>query len=154
MASAWVENGPIALPSRGLAYGAGVMLLMFAVLGVGLGFQASLRRSSGPDLDSASSLGAGKDDALIAKPIVDLAPPPAAADADKDGADAADDEADKADALAAQTAVAQAIQAKAAKDGGNIDDVLTSPTEKPPGATKGPADEAPPGAPLKSEVPF
>lgn len=151
MASAWVGNGPIALPPRGVAYGAGVAVVLFAMLGVGLGFQAAWRKAAAPDLDAASSAGAGKDDALTARPIVDLAPPAAAPDAAKDGAD---DAADKADALAAQTAVAQAIQAKAAKDGGNIDDVLTSPTEKPPTVAKGVADEAAPGVPVKSDVPF
>ncbi len=153
MASAWVGNGPIALPSRGLAYGAGVAVVLFAMLGVGLGFQAAWRKSAAPDLDAASSAGAGKDDALTARPIVDLAPPAAAPDTAKDDAEA-DNEADKADALAAQTAAAQAIQAKAAKDGGSIDDVLTSPTEKPPTVAKGGADEAPPGVPVKSDVPF
>ncbi len=153
MASAWVGNGPIALPSRGVAYGAGLAVVLFAMLGVGLGFQAALRKGAAPDLDAASSPGTGKDDALTAKPIVDLAPPTAVPDEAKDGA-AADDEADKADALAAQTAAAQAIQAKAAKAGGDIDDVLTSPTEKPPAVTKGAADEAPPGVPVKSDVPF
>lgn len=151
MASAWVGDGPIALPSRGIVYGAGVAVALFAMLGVGLGFQAAWRKSAAPDLDAASSAGAGKDDALTARPIVDLAPPTAAPDTAKD---AADDEADKADALAAQTAAAQAIQAKTAKDGGSIDDVLTSPTEKPPAVTKGAADEAPPGVPVKSDVPF
>ncbi len=151
MTSAWIGNGPIALPSRGVAYGAGVAVVLFAMLGVGLGFQAAWRKGAAPDLDAASSAGAGKDDALTARPIVDLAPPTAAPDAAKDGAD---DEADKVDALAAQTAAAQAIQAKTAKGEGDIDDVLTSPTEKPPAVAKGAADEAPPGVPVKSDVPF
>jgi hypothetical protein len=92
------------------------------------------------------------DDALTARPIVDLAPPTAAPTEGKD--DGGDDEADKADALAAQTAAAQAIQAKPSASGGNIDDVLASPTEKPPSGAKGGADEAPPGTPVKSDVPF
>jgi hypothetical protein len=127
-------------------------VVLFAVLGVGAGFEAAARRSAGPELDAASGAGA-KDDALVAKPIVDLAPPTPAPEAAKDdSADAAD--ASKADDLAAQTAAAQAIQAKPANAGGDIDQVLTSPTEKPPSTTAKGADEAPPGAPVKSDVPF
>ncbi len=153
MASAWTENGPISLPSRTVAYGAGLAVVLFAVLGVGAGFEAASRRGGGPELDAAAEAGA-KDDALIAKPIVDLAPPAAAPEATKDDADKADADADKADALAAQTAAAQAIQAKPATAGGNIDEVLASPTEKPVATPAKGADEAPPGAPVKSDVPF
>jgi hypothetical protein len=153
MASAWTENGPISLPSRALAYGAGLAVVLFAVLGATAGYEAAFRRSGGPELDAAAEAGA-KDDALIAKPIVDLAPPTPAPEAAKDTSDDADAEAAKADALAAQTAAAQAIQAKPANAGGNIDEVLASPTEKPPSTTGKGADEAPPGAPVKSDVPF
>jgi hypothetical protein len=153
MAGAWIENGPISLPSRPLAYSAGVAVVLLAVLGVGAGYEAAFRRSAGPDLDAASGVGV-KDDALIAKPIVDLTPPAPAPEATKDDSDKADADAAKADDLAAQTAAAQAIQAKPANAGGNIDEVLTSPTEKPPAATGKGADEAPPGAPVKSDVPF
>ena|SRR5579859_474513 len=153
MANAWTDNGPISLPSRPLAYGAGLAVMLFAVLGVGAGFEAAFHRSGGPELDAAAEAGA-KDDALIAKPIVDLAPPTPAPEAAKDTSDDADAEAAKADALAAQTAAAQAIQAKPANAGGNIDEVLASPTEKPPTTTTKGADEAPPGAPVKSDVPF
>jgi hypothetical protein len=152
MASAWTENGPISLPSRAIAYGAGLVVVLFALLGVGAGFEAASRRGGGPELDAASGAGA-KDDALIAKPIVDLAPPAPAPEANKDDSDDSDADA-KADALAAQTAAAQAIQAKPANAAGNIDEVLTSPTEKPPATPAKGADEAPPGAPVKSDVPF
>jgi len=153
MASAWTQNGPISLPSRTLAYGAGLAVVLFAVLGVGAGFEAASRRSAGPELDASAEAGA-KDDALIAKPIVDLAPPAPAPEAAKDADADADAEAAKADALAAQTAAAQAIQAKPANAGGNIDEVLASPTEKPVATPGKGADEAPPGAPVKSDVPF
>jgi hypothetical protein len=153
MARAWIENGPISLPSRALAYSAGLLVVVFAVLGVGAGFEAAFHRSAEPGL-GADSGAATKDGALVAKPIVDLAPPAPAAEAAKDDSDDTDTDADKADALAAQTAAAQAIQAKPAKSGGDIDEVLTSPTEKPPAATTNGADEAPPGAPVKSDVPF
>ena len=152
MASVWTENGPISLPSRALAYGAGLVVVVFAVLGVTMGFEAAFRRSAAPDLDAASGAGVGQGDALIAKPIVDLAPPTAAPEDKKDDSDDADDDAAKADALAAKTAAAQAIQAKPATAGGNIDDILTSASEKPPAPVKPSSDEAPP--PEKSDVPF
>ena len=51
--------------------------------------------------------------------------------------------------------MAQEIQAKPSKPGGDIDDILTSPNEKPPAQVKPAADEAPPpGAPVKTDVPF
>jgi hypothetical protein len=153
MASAWIENGPISLPSRTLAYGAGLVVVVFAVLGVGAGFEAAVRRGAEPGLDAASGAGA-RDDAAIAKPIVDLAPPAPPPEAAKDDSKDADADAAKADDLAAQTAAAQAIQAKPASAGGNIDQVLTSPNEKPPTTSAKGADEAPPGAPVKSDVPF
>jgi hypothetical protein len=153
MANAWTENGPISLPSHRLAYGAGLVVVVFAVLGLGMGFQAALRKVSAPELGGVADQGSGKDDALAAKPIVDLAPPPAAPKTDK-AADPDADAAAKADALAAQTAAAQAIQAKPSKAGGDIDDVLASPTEKPPSQIKSAPDEAPPGTPVKSDVPF
>jgi len=151
MASAWTDTSPISLPSRPLVYGASVVVIVFAVLGASLGFQAAFRKASAAEVDTAGESG-GRDDAVAARPIVDLAPPPPAPVANKADTDDADDA--KADALAAQTAAAQAIQAKPSKSGGDIDDVLASPTEKPPTPTKAPADEAPPGTPVKSDVPF
>lgn len=152
MASAWTEDAPIALPNRSIAYGAGIAVLLLAVTGLGMGFETASRKAAAPELNGAAGPGV-KDDALIAKPIVDLAPPTAAPDANKDDSDDADDEKNDA-AIAAQTAAAQAIQSKPSKAGGDIDDVLTSPSEKPPAPAKAPADEAPPGAPVKSDVPF
>jgi len=153
MANAWTENGPISLPPRSMAYGAGLAVVLFAAVGMGLGLEAAVRRSAGPDVDAAANAGP-KDDALIAKPIVDLTPPAAAPEAAKNDEAASDDEDAKSEALAEKTAEAQAIQAKASKIGGNIDDVLASPTERPPAPVKGPSDEAPPGAPVKTDVPF
>ncbi len=148
MAGAWTRNEPISLPSRPLAYGAGLLVIVLAAAGAGLGFNAAWRKTVAPELSGVGQ-GTLRDDALIARPIVDLTPPapaPQAAKADSD------DDAAKADALDAQTAAAQAIQAKAT--GGDIDDVLASPTEKPPAPTKAATDEAPPGTPVKSDVPF
>jgi hypothetical protein len=153
MAVVWIENGPISVPARPLAYAAAVAVFLCALLGVGMGFEASFRRGGAPDADNISGQSARQDDALVAKPIVDLAPPTAAPAATQ--SDDQDDSADaKADALAAQTAAAQAIQAKPSKAGGDIDDVLASPTEKPPAPAKAAADESPPGTPVKSDVPF
>jgi hypothetical protein len=153
MASAWIENGPISLPPRSLAYGAGLAVLLFAAAGMGLGLEASVRRAAGPDAGSGGNPQAN-DDALIAKPIVELAPRTAAPEAAKNDTADADDEDAKSEALAEKTAAAQAIQARAANGGANIDDVLTSPTERPPPPTRAPADESAPGAPVKTDVPF
>jgi hypothetical protein len=153
MANAWTENGPISLPPRSMAYGAGLAVVLFAALGMGLGLEAAVRRGAGPDLDTAADTGP-KDDALIAKPIVDMTPPAAAPAAAKNADDESDDEDAKSEALAEKTAEAQAIQAKASRAGANIDDVLASPTERPPAPVKTPTDEAPPGAPVKTDVPF
>jgi hypothetical protein len=152
MASAWTENGPISLPSRPLVALAAIGVVAFAVMGAGMGFQAASRRGPAPEPGAARA--AGKDDALIARPIVDLAPPMAAPSTARDRSDDdADDEEAKAAALAAQTAAAQAIQAKPSAAAGDIDDVLASPTEKPPAAVKAP-DDATPAPPVKSDVPF
>ena len=63
MASAWTQNGPISLPSRTLAYGAGLAVVLFAALGATAGYEAAFRRSAGPELgavelvERASELG-------------------------------------------------------------------------------------------------
>jgi hypothetical protein len=152
MASGWIEHGPVSLPPRSLAYGAGAVVMLLAIAGVGLGFDAAWRRDAGPELNSTGP--ANRPGDLIAKPIVEIAPPTAAPDeAKSESDDSANDQA-KADALAAQTAAAQALQAKASAKG-DIDDIMTSPTERPPTPVKAPTDEAPPAtAPVKSDVPF
>jgi hypothetical protein len=130
-----------------------VVVAALAVAATGLGLSTALHKAVSPELSAGPGGAASKDDALIARPIVDLAPAPAAPDAGKnDQADSPDDA--KTDAIAAQTAAAQAIQAKPSQSGESIDDVLASPTEKPPPAVKGGANEAPPGVPVKSDVPF
>ncbi|HEY1926684.1 MAG TPA: hypothetical protein VGG92_04400 [Caulobacteraceae bacterium] len=149
MADSWIENGPVSLPPRALAYGAGAIVLVLAVVGGGLGFDAAWRRQAGPELNATGPANQPGD--LVAKPIVEIAPPAPAPEESKDE-DTADDQANdeaKADAL---TAAAQANQGKDAK--GDIDQIMTSPTEKPPAPVKAPP-EAPPGtAPVKSDVPF
>jgi len=153
MAYSWTENGPVSLPPKSIAYGVGALLLVLAVAGAGLGYRAALRQSGAPGL--ADDTADASDGTLIAKPIVDLPPPVAAPAPTEDKKPDADADKAKADALAAQTAAAQAIQAKPSKTAGNIDDILTSASEKPPAPAKPPADEAPPpGPPVKSDVPF
>ena len=150
MDSRWIENGPVSSPPRAVAYGAGALLVLAAIVGVGLGLQAASRPSAGPDIAAAHA----DADTLTARPLVDITPPtaaPASADArsDSSGADVA-----KADDLAAQTAKAQALQAKPTASPGDIDSIMTSATEKPPSTAKTGPDELPPNAPVKSDVPF
>lgn len=156
MSNSWIENGPVSLPPRWLAYTAGALMAVLAVAGVAIGARAAFRDSGAPDVGGASDI-ASDSSTLTARPIVQEPPPVAASDssddADKADSDAADQA--KADALAAKAAAAQQIQAKTAKGAGDIDDIMTSPTEKPPAAVKPATDEAPPpGAPVKTDVPF
>ena len=152
MPSSWVDHGPIALPPKSLVYGAATAVVLTAIVGLGLGFKAAWREAPIPGLDAGKSVAA--DGSLIAKPLVDIAPPVEPPDATKDAEaqEQADTDKEKADALAAE-AKARAVQAKTAKADGNIDEILTNKAEKPPAPVKAPADEAP-GAPVKSDVPF
>jgi hypothetical protein len=154
MASGWIGNGPVSLPPRSLAYGVGFALILLAAAGVGLGLRASWREAGAPELGGGEAGDAAGSDTLTAKPIVELPPPVAAADNSASNADADAVEDAKADALAAKTEAAQAVQAKPSKTGADIDDILTSTSEKPPAPAKPATDEAPPSAPVKSDVPF
>ena len=149
MTQAWTPDGPISLPPRTLAYGAGAVIAAMALVGIGLGFNASSRRSSAPGLEG-SGQAASADGAPIARPIVELPPPVTAANTDADAAasNATDAAADNIDA---QTAAAQAVQSKPSKAPADIDQILTSKTEKPPTSVKPSTDEAPP---VKTDVPF
>ncbi len=153
MVGAWTPNGPVSLPPRVLAYGAGLLILLMAAAGVGLGLRAASRSSGAPDLGAVVSDDAGQA-SLAARPIVQAPPPDAAADAN---ADANGDTADAAtgDNIAQKTAAAQEVQSKPAKSAGNIDEILASPTEKPPAPVKPTTDEAPPpSSPVSTDVPF
>ena len=147
MPNSWTAHQPIALPPRSLAYAAAALLGALVVFGVASGFLATLRQASAPGVGGEGAAQSA-DGALIAKPIVEIQAPTAAEPADAQ-ADKADASADAQD-IASQAAAAQAVQAKPSKAGGNIDDILTSPTEKPPAPVKAP-DEAPP---VKTDVPF
>jgi hypothetical protein len=142
MSGPWTENGPISLPTRPLAYGAGLVVIGFAVLGVSLGFQASFRRVAGPE--AGAERGTGPDDAIAARPIVDLSPTTTAPVADRRSADEPDsgdaDEETQPSANPADQAGPPSAAPEASAD-------KPSPPVKP-------ADEATPAPPVKSDVPF
>jgi hypothetical protein len=150
MVSVWTGQEPVSTPPKNLAYGAGAALIVLAFVGVGLGYKASLR---GGGSDSSGQVASADDSgALIAKPIVQLPTAPAASNTADNAADAEADNSDKADV---KTAEAQKIQATTSKSGPDIDQILTSPSERPTAPAKGAGDEAaPPGPPVKSDVPF
>ena len=156
MANAWMDNGPVSLPPRSLAYGAGAMIAAMAIVGAGMGFRAAWRAPSEPGSTLDSGRNATADGESIAHPIVEMPPPvaPAPDKADDAAADAATDAEVANESIARKAAAAQAVQSKPSSPSGNIDDILASPQEKPPAAVKSPTDEAPPTAPVKSDVPF
>lgn len=153
---AWIENGPVSLPTRPVITAVALAVGLAAVVGVGIGFRAGWRdggHSSIGGIDSADDTA----QAIPAKPLVDLptvtpqqtttAAPAANATADND-----DDE-DTND-IAEKTAAAQAVQSKPAQAGADIDDILTSSSEKPQAPAKPATDEDAPGSPVKGDVPF
>lgn len=152
LASGWIDNGPVSLPPRALAYGVGAALFLIAAAGAGLGWRAASRPPSGP----ADPNGAAAADAntLTARPLVDITPPAAARVAADDKSDSSDADSAKAADLAAQTAKAQALQAKPTGAPGDIDSIMTSASERPTAPAKKGPDEAPPPTPVKSDVPF
>jgi hypothetical protein len=157
MANTWSGAGPVSLPPKWLAYLAAVSIFVMAVVGVALGFRAAWRAPNEPGSASENGRGATADGELVAHPIVEMPPPAAPATTDKSdeaAADAATDAEVANASIASKTAAAQALQSKSSNASGNIDDILTSPQEKPPAPVKSAADEAPPTAPVKSDVPF
>ena len=156
MVNVWSGSGPVSVPARWLVYLAAVSIVILAIVGVGLGFRAAWRAPSEPGASSESGRNSSDDGELVAHPIVEMPPPVAPPAADK--SDAADDAATDAEVagetIASKTAAAQALQSKPSNPSGNIDDILTSPQEKPPAPVKSTTDEAPPSAPVKSDVPF
>ena len=157
MANTWINNGPVSLPPRSLAYAAGAMIVAMAFIGVGTGFRAAWRAPSEPRSTLESNRGATADGELIAHPIIEMPPASTASTSDKAddaAADAAVDAEVANESIASKTAAAQAVQSKPSSPSGNIDDILTSPQEKPPVPVKSAPEEAPPMAPVKSDVPF
>jgi|GEM_PF-3117568 len=157
MPNGWTGSGPVALPPRSLAYTAGGLIAVLAVVGLGMGFRAAWRAPAEPGSASDSSRNLNADGELTARPIIELPPPVTAATNDKvddAAADAATDAQVASESISSKSAAAQALQSKSSSQSGNIDDILTSPQEKPPAPVKSPTDEAPPAAPVKSDVPF
>ena len=148
----WTEHGPVSLPPRPVAYFAGAILIAAAIVGVGLGVHAGWRNDR-PALGS-SDQSSGVDGAIPARPLVELPPPPQQEAAANTASNATDsqDQAEDSNTIDVQTAAAQEVQSKPSKSNANIDDILTSSTEKPQAPAKPSTDEsAPPG---KSDVPF
>jgi hypothetical protein len=152
VATGWINHGPVSLPPRPLAYGVGAILFLTAAAGAGLGWRAASRPPSGPADPNAVT--AADANTLTARPLVDITPPVAAKVAADDKADSSDADSAKAADLAAQTAKAQALQAKPTGAPGDIDTIMTSASEKPLAPAKKGPDEAPPPTPVKSDVPF
>ena len=151
---AWIDNGPVSVPPTPVVVFVGVVICAAAIGGVGLGFKASWRDATRPTQGAlADTQAAGQ--AVLAQPIVELPQPqaaPVAANTLAAATNAARDADDSSD-IAEKTAAAQAVQSKPAQTPSNIDDILTSPSEKPQAPAKPSTDEAPPTAP-KSDVPF
>ena len=150
---AWIENGPVSVPTTPVVVTVGVVLAFAAALSVGFGVKASWREANRPARGDLDSQAAGQ--AIIAQPIVEL-PQPQAAPAANTLAAATNSakEADDSDDIAAKTAAAQAVQSKPAQNQADIDDILTSASERPQAPAKPSTDEAPPSGPVKSDVPF
>jgi hypothetical protein len=145
---AWTENGPVSVPSTPVVGFVAFLIGVAAIGGVGLGLKASWRDANRPAQGSVDTQASGQ--AILAQPIVEL-PQPQAAPVVAAATNAA--KADDSEDIAAKTAAAQAVQSKPAQSSGDIDDILTSSSEKPQAPAKPSTDEAPPTAP-KSDVPF
>jgi len=148
---AWIENGPVSVPPTPVVVFVGVVICAAAIAGVGLGFKGSWRDATRPAQGSLADAQAA-DQAVLAQPIVEL-PQPQAAPVPAAAATNTAKEADDSAVIAEKTAAAQAVQSKPAQTPSNIDDILTSPSEKPQAPAKPSTDEAPPTAP-QSDVPF
>lgn len=155
MASAWMERGPVSSPPRSLTYGVGALLVVLAFVGVGMGLRTAWRESGAPDLGGRTASSVADADTLIAKPIVELPTAPAAANVAENTADATAASDNTADAIDVKTAEAQRVQSTTSKSEPDIDQILASPNERPTAPSRQSGDEAaPPGPPVKSDVPF
>jgi hypothetical protein len=148
----WIENGPVSLPPRTVVTIAAALVFVAAAAGAGLGFHA-VWRGTGPslpgDVDQADI-----SQAVAARPIVELtptAPPPPPAEAAANTAKEEDADADDTNEIAAKTAAVQAAQSRTAETPANIDQLLTSSSEKPQAPVKPAQDE---DSAAKSDVPF
>ncbi len=144
----WTDHGPISLPPRTAVYGAALIIAVAGLAGVGVGFRASLREAGRPGL--AGAVSQPDDQAVLARPIVDIPSVEQQAAAANTASNAAAGEEAASNELAAKTAALQAAQSQPSQGGDNIDQMMASPTEKPQAPAKPILDEAPP----KSDVPF
>ncbi|HEY1750418.1 MAG TPA: hypothetical protein VGG29_04105 [Caulobacteraceae bacterium] len=153
---AWTDSGPVSVPSRGVVAVVAALIFIAGAAGVGFGLHATMR--TGPVI-AGSGDQALDSQAVAAQPIVELPPPPApapvaAAPSNAAVAKAADkDQADDND-VSAKTAAAQQAQSNPAQQHADVDDILTSQSEKPQAPAKPSTDESAPGTPGKSDVPF
>ena len=76
MTSAWIDNGPVSLPPRSLVVGAAAFIALAAVGGVALGLRAGWRDTSATSYADGTAKPTA-DDAIIARPIVEIAAPKA-----------------------------------------------------------------------------
>jgi len=155
---AWIDNGPVSLPPRWLAYTVGFLAVALAIGGVGVGFHTAWR--NGDRVSVGGGARAADDTAVAARPIVVLpemeqqaAAANAATATNTAAADDADDNDDETNSLASRSAAAQAVQSHVTMAGANIDDLNTSHTERPQAPAKPSADESAPSD-GKSDVPF
>jgi hypothetical protein len=152
---AWTHNGPVSVPPTPVVGFVAFAIGAAAIAAVGLGVRASWRDVSRPAAGEIDTQISGQ--AVAAQPIVEFAQPEAPAPAATNTAAAATNSAKAAadsEDIAAKTAAVQAVQSKPSQSTGNIDDILTSSSEKPQAPAKPSTDEAPPSAPPKSDVPF
>jgi hypothetical protein len=154
---AWIDDGPISLPTPSLTRLVSGVILVVALVGAGVGFRGAWRgdRTSFDVSDSQ-----GVDQATPARPIVEIqAAQQQAAASNAVAANSTannSEEADDSNAIAAKTEAVEEAQSKPASPPANIDQLLTSQSEKPQAPVKGSGDEGAPGAPDKgaNDVPF
>jgi|HubBroStandDraft_5_1064220.scaffolds.fasta_scaffold97667_2 hypothetical protein len=152
---AWTDRGPVSVPPNSVVVFIGLVMCAAAIGGVALGFKASWRDAKAPEQGLVDTQSSGQ--ATLAQPIVELPQPqaaPAPANVAVAASNSAKDDTDDSSDIAEKTAAAQAVQSKPAQASSNIDDILTSPSEKPQAPAKPSTDEAPPTTPPKSDVPF
>ncbi|MGH6957632.1 MAG: hypothetical protein ACREEW_13285 [Caulobacteraceae bacterium] len=151
---AWIENGPVSIPPKPVVRTVAVLVAVVALAGIGYGLREGWRdggRSAIGATDSTDDVAA----AVQAQPLVTLPPvePPAPSNAAPAANALADKDEDAANAIAEKTAAAQAAQSKPAQSVPDIDDILTSSSEKPQAPAKGSGDQSGAGS-AKNEVPF
>jgi len=153
---AWIQNGPVSVPPTPVVGFVAFTIGAAALAAVGLGIHASWRDVSRPAAGEIDTQISGQ--ATPAQPIVQFAlpeaPAPAATNAPEAATNSVKDQADASQDIAAKTAAAQAVQSKPSQSNGNIDDILTSSSEKPQAPAKPSTDESAPSGPPKSDVPF